>query len=496
MEKVSSREKERKRYDEIRKKYELSAYWKYEEDKKEWIENTLKEEADSSPFKIIVLDDDPTGVQSVHHISVFTDWSKESIERGFLSNNKLFFILTNSRGATEEETKKLHKEIAGNVTGVSATLGIPFIIMNRSDSTLRGHFPLETEVLKEELEKEEKEEIDGEIIIPFFEAGGRLTIDNIHYVKYENELIPAGETEFAKDKTFAYEHSDLRLYIEEKTKGAYPAKDVTAISIDDLRGLKINEIEEKLMQVERFQKVVVNALEQEELKVFAIALYKAIKNGKRFLFRIAADFVKIFANISSQPLLTGNEMVKKHSTYGGMVVIGSHTKKTTAQLEYLKNVKGLVFLEMNTDLVLEGKLNEEVSQIISQCESLIRNGETPVVYTKRTLLTLEGDTGEEALLRSVSISDAVQKVVGELRAEPSFIIAKGGITSSDVGVKALKVKEAVVLGQAQPGIPVWRTDEDSKFPGIPYIIFPGNVGEEDTLKKVVTTILKEKENTI
>ena len=71
---------------------------------------------------------------------------------------------------------------------------------------------------------------------------------------------------------------------------------------------------------------------------------------------------------------------------------------------------------------------------------------------------------------------------------PAFVIAKGGITSSDVGTKALAVKRANVLGQIRPGIPVWQTGEESKFPQTPYVIFPGNVGENTTLREAVEVL--------
>lgn len=478
-------------YSQVRKQYDAITSWKINKEEKDWIEKELKNAVDSANYKIVVLDDDPTGVQSIHHVSVFTDWSIKSIEKGFKSLNKMFFILTNSRGLTEEETTKLHKEVAHNTAVVAKKQGIPFLIINRSDSTLRGHFPLETEVLCKQLEEENNWIVDGEILIPFFEAGGRITIENVHYVKYEDELVPANETEFAKDKTFGYENSDLRQYVQEKTNERFQAKDVVTITLQELRGLKLKEIEEKLMQVNQFQKVIVNALEQEDLKVFTIVLYKALAKGKRFLFRTAADFVKAIAHIEDQPLLTKAQMIKSKSNFGGLIVIGSHTKKTTAQFNALKDIKGMYFLEMNTDLVLEGKLDQEVQRVVMQCDEMIEKGRCVVVYTKRQLLILENDTKEKALLRSVEISNAVQKVVGELRQKPSFIIAKGGITSSDIGVKALRVKEAMVLGQVQPGIPVWKTDEESKFPGIPYVIFPGNVGDESTLRNVVLELMEE-----
>jgi uncharacterized protein YgbK (DUF1537 family) len=32
-----------------------------------------------------------------------------------------------------------------------------------------------------------------------------------------------------------------------------------------------------------------------------------------------------------------------------------------------------------------------------------------------------------------------------------------------------------------PGIPVWQLGEESRFPGMNYVVFPGNVGGADAL---------------
>ena len=182
-------------------------------------------------------------------------------------------------------------------------------------------------------------------------------------------------------------------------------------------------------------------------------------------------------------------MVKTESNHGGIIVVGSHTQKTTQQVEELKNVPGLEFIEFNSDLVMEDRLDEEVARVNRLSEELIAQGKTVVAYTKRKLLVVENDTKEQALVRSVKISEGVQALVGNLKIKPAFVIAKGGITSSDVGVKALLVKQALVLGQIRPGIPVWKTDDTSRFPGIPYVIFPGNVGTKDTLREAVEVLL-------
>src|SRR5699024_58042 len=205
--------------------------------------------------KIIVLDDDPTGVQTVHDISVFTDWSQSSIEKGFNEQNSMFFILINARGFTAKETEEAHREIASNILKVASKYAKDFIIISRSDSTLRGHYPLETDTLKEIIESSLVTKFDGEIILPFFKEGGRLTINNIHYVQVDNELIPAGETEFAKDRTFGFSKSHLGRWIEEKTNDTFPAENTLYLSLDLIRSLDIEKIAEQLLQVNNFNKV-------------------------------------------------------------------------------------------------------------------------------------------------------------------------------------------------------------------------------------------------
>ena len=457
------------------------------------LDDLLGKEIKANHQKIVVLDDDPTGVQTVHDVSVYTDWTVESIREGFAEENKVFYILTNSRGMTEQETTAAHRRIAERVAAVSAETGIPYIYMSRSDSTLRGHYPLETKLLREGVEAAGGR-IDGEILCPFFKEGGRFTIGNIHYVRQGEELVPAADTEFARDKTFGYTRSSIPEYIEEKTEGEYSAGSVTCISLDSLRNTEIDKVEKQLLAVKDFGKVCLNAVDYCDLKVFSIALYRAIAQGRNFIFRTAAGEVKVLGGISDQPLLTRKDMVVNETDFGGVVVVGSHTQKTTAQLKELLTLDCVVPVEFDSNKVLEGDdaFYAEVDRCVAEEEKIIRTGKTAVCYTSRTLLTLENDTKESALLRSVKISDGVQSLVGRLHLTPAFVIAKGGITSSDVGTKALAVRRANVMGQIRPGIPVWQTGEESRFPKTPYVIFPGNTGNETTLREAVE-ILMEKE---
>ena len=422
----------------------------------ERVDTMLAKEREDFHKKIIVLDDDPTGVQTVNGIHVYTDWSEESIAAGFAEEQDMFFILTNSRAFSAQYTKEVHQTIAERVMAESKKTGREFMIISRSDSTLRGHYPLETETLCKTLEQESGKTIDGEVLMPFFKEGGRFTIGDVHYVQEGDYLVPAGETEFAKDKTFSYTKSNLAEYVEEKTKGAFKAAAVTAVDYVDV-------------------------------KVFAIAMIRAMKAGKTFMFRTAAAWTKVIGGVPDKALLTKEELVVPGNTNGGLIIIGSHVKKTTDQLAKLKELKDVKFIEFNHMLVLEPeKLEAELRRVVGDVEQAIENGQTVAVYTGRK--RFDAGSEEESLRVSVKISEAITSIVSRLSIQPAFLIAKGGITSSDVGTKGLSVKRALVLGQVAPGIPVWKTGAESKFPGMSYIIFPGNVGAVTTLRDIVAKL--------
>lgn len=469
----------------------ISVFDKYKKIDEAAVDALLLEEIRKNKKKIVVLDDDPTGVQTVHDISVYTNWTKDSVRKGFDEENNLFYIMTNSRGFTAEETTKAHLEIAAVVDEVSKETGKEYIFISRSDSTLRGHYPLETEILAAEYEKNTGSIIDGEIMCPFFKEGGRFTIDNVHYVKYGDDLVPANETEFAKDKTFGYKAANMNDYIEEKTGGKFKADSVIGISLEDIHDVNIDKIEEQLMAVKDFNKIIVNAIDYVDVKVFCVAMYRAMAKGKVFMFRTAAGIVKVMGGVTDQPLLTREQMIVKDTDNGGIIVIGSHTDKTTRQMEALKANDKIRFVELDASLV---KDEEAFAKAVDDCikieEECIAAGQTVCVYTSRVLITADTGDKEDELRLSVKISDAVQSLVGRLNVVPSFVIAKGGITSSDVGTKALAVQKANVLGQIKPGIPVWQTGPESKFPQTPYVIFPGNVGEDSTLKEAAEVLMK------
>ena len=452
------------------------------------VETALAKELALFNGKIVVIDDDPTGVQTVYGVSVYTDWEAETIRDAFEESERMFFILSNSRAFTAEQTAAEHRKIARNVIAASKASGKDFLLISRGDSTLRGHYPLENQVLRDTLE-EDGQSIHMDIIIPFFPEGGRFTCGDIHYVQEGELLIPAGETEFAKDKTFGYQSSNLREWVEEKTGGQVPAQGVLSISLKQLREQQVEQITSTLERAEGFCRVVVNALDYLDLKVFTTALLQARRRGKRFLLRTAAGFTKVVYGKPDRPLLSREELVAPGNKLGGMVIVGSHVKKTSRQLERLRELPRAEMIQLDQHLILKPEaFHQEIQRVIQASNEAILQGKTAVVFTRRERLDINTGNPEDELRIAVEISGALIDIVKGLSHPPAFLVAKGGITSSDIGVKALGVRKATVMGQILPGIPVWKTGPESRYPGMSYVIFPGNVGKEEDLKLAVETM--------
>lgn len=444
--------------------------------------------------KIIVLDDDPTGVQTVHGVSVYTEWSKETIEQGFRGPDSMFFILTNSRSFQREETEHVHRVIGHTIAEVSRATGKRYVIVSRGDSTLRGHYPLETEALRNAVEQVNGMTLDGEILCPFFLEGGRYTLQATHYVREGDWLIPVGDTEFAKDASFGYKSSNLVNWCLEKYKGSLKPEQIICIPLELLQIGDVGAVTRMLMQVSGFGKVIVDAVCYNDIKVFCAGYLAALRQGKEFLLRSAASLPKILGRVPDRPLLSKSDLVAKNCKTGGIILVGSHVEKTTQQLEALKNCQiPIHMIEFDQHRVLQKNgLLLEKQRVVEEANLAIAHGDTVVVYTRRERLDIDSDNPDDQLQISVEISNALTGVIGDLQVRPRFIIAKGGITSSDVGTKALRVKKAIAMGQICPGVPVWMTGEESKFPGMPYIIFPGNVGTADTLREAVEILTKSR----
>jgi len=420
--------------------------------------------------KIIVLDDDPTGSQTVHGCLLLTRWDVETLRIAIADPAPLFFVLTNTRGMDAGRATEITREVCRNLKQALVGAEIAPVFVSRSDSTLRGHYPVETDVMAEELGP-----FDAHFLTPAFFEGGRVTRDSVHYLKVNGQDVPVHETEFARDSVFAYRHSYLPDYVEEKTRGRIKSGEVERLRLDDIR----RGVFERLMVLHDNACVVVDAERQDDLNRFASDVKRAVESGKRFLFRSAASLLTALARLSPQPVSADAMARYVRDGRAGAVVVGSHVPKTTRQLEALLQEPGVVPVEVDVNRLPEQR-DTVLVEALEHAEAAHRAGRTPVIYTSRT--ERQFDSQAERLRFGEQVSGLLMDVIRGLPETLGFLISKGGITSNDTLSAGLALRTARLLGQLLPGVSMVKCPEDhSRFPDMPVVIFPGNVGDDQAL---------------
>jgi uncharacterized protein YgbK (DUF1537 family) len=429
----------------------------------------IRQANQSDHLKIVVLDDDPTGCQTVHAVPILMSWEGDLLQKT-LENHDLAFILTNTRAFSAEKARAVTAEIVAKLKHLIPLHQLR--IISRSDSTLRGHYWAETQTICAEIAA------DGVIVAPFFEEGGRVTKNSTHYLKDGNQYTDVSQTEFARDPVFGFSAGYLPAWIEEKSDGYWTEKEVVRITLSDIRIGNVNQILAKLMPCEHGLPVVVDAEHESDLAQVVMALIEAERQGKRFVYRTAASFVKVRNGIVKRPIISPQKTGK-----AGLIVVGSHVAKTTTQLQYLLQNNALSTLEISIQKVLADRADEYLQAISQQTDHLLQQRQTVVLFTERQY-QLNDDTPNQRLQKGQIISNFVCDLVSNLHTKPDFMIAKGGITSLEVARRGLSTKQATVIGQIAEGVPIWELGDESKFPSMPYVVFPGNVGDETTLDEV------------
>ncbi|MBB6050809.1 four-carbon acid sugar kinase family protein [Armatimonas rosea] len=412
----------------------------------------------------ILLDDDPTGTQTVAGVTVLTEWSVETLARELERGSAGFFVLTNSRALPTAAAYALYEELGHNLKAASAQTQTPVRVLARGDSTLRGHFPAETDALDQALGPHELT-----LIVPYFEEGERRTRDDVHYVGD----TPAAQTPFAQDAVFGFRSSNLREWVAEKTAGRVPAGSVASLSQATLE-IGATATAEFLAALLPRSYCIVNANQPAHVHTLAEAVGLLEARGKRVLARTAASFGAACLGQASAPLATLSE---RDTGPGGLIIVGSHVPKTTEQLAYLQAHANFEEYHLSSPKGKEGEPEdggERVGDEVMRLSAALAAGRDVLIYTPRTVVS--GD-----LATSAAFSRRLVELVKSLTVRPRWVLAKGGITSSDIATRALGVKRAEVVGPILPGVPLWRLGDESRWPGLLYVVFPGNVGGPDAL---------------
>jgi uncharacterized protein YgbK (DUF1537 family) len=437
--------------------------------------------------RLLVLDDDPTGSQAVHGVEVVMVADRGLIAAALDEAGSTCFVLTNSRSRPEAEAAALARELAGVAAELEDSLGGRIEVVSRSDSTLRGHVLAEITALAETHKESSGRGYDGVLLVPSYLEAGRFTASDIHWARVGDRFVPVGQTEFARDATFGYSNSDLRLFLEEKSDGAIAANDVHRISLNDIRRGGPERVTQILLGVHDGEFVAVNSVDYADLEVVVLGLLAAEDAGRSFLYRVAPSFVQVLAGLDPIAPLDARSIWPDGRPAGhGLVVVGSHVGLTNRQIDVLEASHDIERVLVDVEALLDPR---DADELIRTCVMAARRAlaeRDVLLVTSRTLHA--GASGEESLRIARVVSAGLVAIVRELLAErPAWVITKGGITSHDVLDAGLGIRRAEVAGQLFAGfVSVFRPLEARpEAIGMPCIVFAGNVGNDSSLADAV-----------
>ncbi|MBB1569975.1 MAG: hypothetical protein HG432_000200 [Propionibacterium sp.] len=442
---------------------------------------------------LIVLDDDPTGTQSVADLPVLTNWSADALAWGLRQGCPAVYVMTNSRSLDPAEAEQRNREVAEAAYTAAERTGLAIDFVSRSDSTLRGHFPLEPLTLAETVRQREGIAIDGVVIVPAFGDAGRITVGGMHYARTpDGGYLPVGESEFARDATFGYHSSRLADWVAERSQGRWTAADVLQIGLTQLRTAP-DAVVALLRRANSVQPIVADIVDECDLRQLAIALARAEAAGSRFLYRVGPPFPRarigqdVRAPLESQDVADLVAAGPARDAVGGLIVVGSHVDLTTRQLTELRRRSAPAEVVIDVPQVLSPSRDAHLDAVVAAALRHLPQGNV-VISTSRNLVT--GADAGDSLRLSRAVSAAVVEVVQRVLASctPRFVVAKGGITSSDVASRGLGITRAFVRGPMLPGIVSLWEPMDGPARGISYVVFAGNVGDAASLADVVTKL--------
>jgi len=437
-------------------------------------------------WKLIVLDDDPTGSQTVHSCPLLLRWDAETLRWGLAHPSPLLFVLANTRALDPEAARQRVREICQALKPLLAELvgagpWQRWMVICRGDSTLRGHFPLEAEVVAEELGP-----FHAGLLAPAFLPGGRTTVDGVHLLHGE----PVHRSAFARDGLFGYGTSHLPAWVEQKTGGRLAAAAVQQITLAELdaaaAGPGLARLLDRLRRLEGQPWLAVDAQQPRQLEALGQAVAQLSGEGLRFLAQSAASLINGLVPLPPQPLdAKGLAQLRRRSPEGrplpGLVVVGSHVPLADQQLACLLQDPGCVPIEIpvaKLARVLAGPTPQELLVSLEQAwlrqlQAACCADQTPVLFSSRGELPCASAAERRRL--GLELAAVMARLAAALAPQLGYLISKGGITTHTLLADGLGLDRVELQGQLLPGLSLVLAGD------LPVVTFPGNLGEAQSL---------------
>ena len=411
--------------------------------------------------RVVILDDDPTGTQTVANVEVILQPSLEAYHRFFAGSERAVYILTNTRALSAREAVALVTTICNEVERTAQEHGQSVAFLLRGDSTLRGHVFAEIDAFASH--------DSVSLFVPAFPEGGRVTIHGIHYIQDGENRVPVAQMEFARDTVFGYQSERLVDWVAEVGQG----RAAISLPLEQVREQGATLITQTLLEAPAGTVILPDAETRADLEIIATGLLDAEEQGRHIVTRSASTFAAVRAGLHSVTVASVN--VPADSTL--LVVCGSHTTGSTKQLERLVEYSTSPVIIPTNWLLTEG-IDAVVPRLVQQIRQQLTENKFAILATERIRQANHGD-----LSIGAQVMAALTAVVAKVATDCDAIITKGGITSAQVATDGLGAKNARVQGQLQAGVALWDVAvRDGRH--IPYAVVPGNVGNEQTLVDV------------
>lgn len=448
----------------------------------------IREARTTSTAQIVVLDDHPTGSQSMADVPVLTAWSPDQIQWALETDAPAVFIVTGSRALSAAAAEDRYIQVTQAVLQVAEEMGRRVAFALRTDSSLRGHYPLDTDILVNAIESAAEERIDGVVMVPAFAEAGRVTVNGMHYVsEWAGDWTPIGESRFAKDPAFPFTSSDLRAWVAEKTRGRYQGRDIIHIGLDDVR-TSPDVVASHLMRAKGAQPIVVDAVTEEDLRSIALGVIAAVTAGKRFVYRVSPPFIRA---IVGQPVLTPLSVadiaaMKREngvdSTSHGLIIAGTPVPFTRRQLRVLEQRRPIRDIPVSVPAVFDVRRDALIDDVVSRAVEGLE--------TSNVVIRLVDVHADLEITGDFSIDPRIAKAVNEIvyrivkRVEPGFVVARGGSIVAPVA-QGLGVRRALIRGPLLDGIVSLWEPLAGRIAGVPLAVYAGGVGDDDGLADIV-----------
>jgi uncharacterized protein YgbK (DUF1537 family) len=421
---------------------------------------------------LVVLDDDPTGAQSQAGVPVALEWEPELLARVAAESPRAVHLLTNTRALPAAEAEAVTREAAS--AAVAAFPGSPVVL--RGDSTLRAHLLPEYRGLRDALYPGREPVL---MLVPALPAAGRVTQDGVHYLERDGERVALDTTEYARDPDFAYSSSRLLDWAEERSGGFFPAAAGREVRLRELRDrgrVGVRDALVALAAAGRPAVLAVDAADLFDLEAAAAGLRLALAEGVEVIVRSAPAFVGVFSGAAAEGY------VEPPADGPVLVICGSHVPTSSRQLEALLAREPESAVWVRPQRLAGAGGGDEVATAVAAARARLEAGDLAVVATEREVY----ESGDR-LAAGAEIASGLAAILAGARDRAGIVISKGGITSAVNVREGLASGLAQVRGPLRDGISLWSVDTPERE-GLPFVVFPGNVGADEDLAELVEAI--------